>query len=132
MQNGDMETMHRTAAAIRGRCGRICGVVTAEMDNYEPGYYTERVLDTVGLLSGQVLPQFTEIIEKVIQGKIPDEKEFIDTARLVYEGVREIRRTVLLNRNFMDLDSDDADFETETDVASTLDSRPESTLPLNR
>ena len=69
------------------------------------------------------------ILEKAIHGKIPEEKEFIDTARLVYEGVREIRRTVLLNRNFNELDSDDADFE--TDIASTLDSRPESTLPLN-
>ena len=56
----------RTAGAIRGRCGRICGVVTAEMDNYEPGYYTERVLDTVGLLSGQVLPNFAARVEGVI------------------------------------------------------------------
>ena len=31
LQNGDIETMDRTVAAIRGRCG----VVTAEMDNYE-------------------------------------------------------------------------------------------------
>ena len=50
-QNGDIETMDRTEAAIRGRCG----VVTAEMDNYEWGYYTERVLDTVELLSRQIL-----------------------------------------------------------------------------
>ena len=27
-----------------------------------------------------------------------DQNEFIDAARLVYEGVREIRRAVLLNR----------------------------------
>ena len=56
----------RTAGAIRGRCGRVCAVVTAEMDNYEPGYYTERVLDTVGLLSGQVMPNFAAKVESVI------------------------------------------------------------------
>ena len=56
----------RTAGAIRGRCGRVCAVVTAEMDNYEPGYYTERVLDTVSLLSGQVMPNFAAKVEGVI------------------------------------------------------------------
>ena len=126
LQNGDIETMDRTGAAIRGRCGRICGVVTAEMDNYEPGYYTERVLDTVGLLSGQILPQFATLIEKSIQGKIPDEKEFIDISRLVYEGVREIRRTVMLNRNFPDDSSED------TEVGEwTIDSGRTSTIPIS-
>ena len=38
-QSGDLDSMDRTAMAIRGRCARICGVVTAEMDNYEPGTY---------------------------------------------------------------------------------------------
>jgi catenin alpha len=42
--------------------------------------------------------------------------------------VREIRRTVLLNRNSADFDSD-ADWD-NTEVTSTIDSRPESTLPL--
>merc|ERR1712223_968574 len=126
LQNGDIETMDRTGAAIRGRCGRICGVVTAEMDNYEPGYYTERVLDTVGLLSGQILPQFATLIEKSIQGKMPDEKEFIDISRLVYEGVREIRRTVMLNRNFPDDSSED------TEVGEwTIDSGRTSTIPIS-
>ena len=39
------------------------------MDNYEPGYYTERVLDTVSLLSGQVMPNFAAKVEGVI-GKL--------------------------------------------------------------
>ena len=126
LQNGDIETMDRTGAAIRGRCGRICGVVTAEMDNYEPGYYTERVLDTVGLLSGQILPQFATLIEKSIQGKIPDEKEFIDISRLVYEGVREIRHMVILNRNFLDDSSED------TEVGKwTIDSGRTSTISIS-
>jgi len=133
MQNGDIDSMDRTAGAIRGRCGRICAVVTAEMDNYEPGYYTERVLDTVGLLSGQVMPNFASRVEEVIafhgQGNPPpEEKDFIDASRLVYEGVREIRTAVLLNRNSMEFDSDDTEIDTE--IASTIDSRAGSTLPI--
>ena len=31
------------AGTIRGRSTRIGDVVSAEMDNYEPGYYTEKV-----------------------------------------------------------------------------------------
>ena len=36
-QAGDVDNLDRTAGAIRGRCTRVCNVVTAEMDNYEPG-----------------------------------------------------------------------------------------------
>jgi catenin alpha len=92
-QSGDLDALDRTSGAIRGRSGRICGVVTAEMDNYEPGYYTERVMDAVGLMSGQVVPNFAEKVERAIQarsgqgGQEPDDKEFIESARLVFEGV---------------------------------------------
>ncbi len=36
-QEHDPDAVDRTAGAIRGRTGRICNVVAAEMDNYEPG-----------------------------------------------------------------------------------------------
>ena len=45
--------LDRTAGAIRGRCARVCSVVTAEMDNYEPGPYTERVMEAVYMLRDQ-------------------------------------------------------------------------------
>ena len=62
------------------------------------------------------------------QGPPPEEKDFIDASRLVYEGVREIRTAVLLNRNSMEFDSDDTEIDTE--IASTIDSRAGSTLPI--
>ena len=92
-QTKDLDSIDRTAGAIRGRCGRICAVVTAEMDNFEPGYYTERVLDSVDLLSRTVLPNFAEKVENAVtlmstgRQTPPDEKDFIDAARLVYEGM---------------------------------------------
>ena len=58
--------MDRTAGAIRGRSGRICNVVSAEMDNYEPGYYTGRVMEAVKLLSERVMPNFAEKVEAYV------------------------------------------------------------------
>lgn len=55
LQEGDADTLDRTAGAIRGRSARVCNVVSAEMDNYEPGPYTERVMEAVVLLRDQGL-----------------------------------------------------------------------------
>lgn len=43
----------RTAGAIRGRSGRVIDVVTAEMEKYEPGEYTENVMESVRVLRDQ-------------------------------------------------------------------------------
>ncbi len=133
LQDADPDALDRTAGAIRGRSGRICGVVASEMDNYEPGFYTERVLEAVKLLSDRVMPNFASKVEGAVGGlgqgeKGVDENEFIDATRLVYDGVREIRRAVLLNRGRDELVDSDTEWENpevaESDVAST---RPDST-----
>lgn len=96
--------MDRTASGIRGRSNRVCSVVTAEMDNYEPCVYTKRVLEAVKVLNDQVMPKFTQRVQVAVQAlgsnppKEVDENDFIDASRLVYDGVREIRRAVLMNR----------------------------------
>src|SRR5882724_1849258 len=112
LQEGDADTLDRTAGAIRGRSARVCNVVTAEMDNYEPGNYTERVLEAVAILRDQVMSNFATRVEVAVdaltsdpRGEV-DENEFIDASRLVYDGVREIRRAVLLNRTVEELDSE--------------------------
>jgi catenin alpha len=112
LQEGDADTLDRTAGAIRGRSARVCNVVTAEMDNYEPGNYTERVLEAVACLRDQVMSNFASRVEMAVDTltgnatKDVDENEFIDASRLVYDGVREIRRAVLLNRTVEELDSE--------------------------
>ena len=53
LQEHDIETLDRTAGAIRGRCVRICNVVDAEMGNYERGVYTDRVGEAVAILRDQ-------------------------------------------------------------------------------
>ena len=44
---------------IRDRSSRIGDVVAAEMDNYEPGLYTEKVLEAVRVLKGEYIPGFS-------------------------------------------------------------------------
>ncbi|XP_075733193.1 catenin alpha isoform X3 [Rhipicephalus microplus] len=111
LQENDADALDRTAGAIRGRSARVCNVVTSEMDNYEPGIYTERVLEAVAVLRDQVMPNFAQKVEMAVEAlsaspqKEIDENEFIDASRLVYDGVREIRRAVLMNR--LDVDSED-------------------------
>nr|XP_054917430.1 catenin alpha-like [Dermacentor andersoni] len=111
LQENDADALDRTAGAIRGRSARVCNVVTSEMDNYEPGIYTERVLEAVAVLRDQVMPNFAQKVEMAVEAlsaspqKEIDENEFIDASRLVYDGVREIRRAVLMNR--FDVDSED-------------------------
>ena len=68
-------------------------------------FISGRVMEAVKLLSERVMPNFAEKVEANVQilssGQEisqEDQNEFIDAARLVYEGVREIRRAVLLNR----------------------------------
>ena len=43
----------RTAGAIRGRSGRVIDVVTSEMEKYEPGEYTEGVMESIRVLRDQ-------------------------------------------------------------------------------
>lgn len=130
LQEGDADTLDRTAGAIRGRSARVCNVVTAEMDNYVPDTYTERVMEAVNCLRDQIMANFAERVEMAVEalnssarGEM-DENEFIDASRLVYDGVREIRRTVLLSRTVEELDS-----ETEIEYEdNTYETRSKSSI----
>ncbi|KAG7271628.1 hypothetical protein CRUP_012148 [Coryphaenoides rupestris] len=125
LQEKDVDGLDRTAGAIRGRAARVVHVVTSEMDNYEPGVYTEKVLEATKLLTNTVMPRFTEQVEAAVEAlsanptQPVDENGFIDASRLVYDGVRDIRKAVLMIRTPEELD--DSDFETEDgDVHSRI------------
>ncbi|KAF4791308.1 Catenin alpha-2 [Turdus rufiventris] len=118
LQEGDVDTLDRTAGAIRGRAARVIHIINAEMENYETGVYTEKVLEATKLLSETVMPRFAEQVEVAIEAlsaNVPqpfEENEFIDASRLVYDGVRDIRKAVLMIRTPEELE-DDSDFEQE-------------------
>lgn len=56
------------------------------------------------LLSPAVMPRFTEQVESAVEAlsanpsQPVDENEFIDASRLVYDGIRDIRKAVLMIR----------------------------------
>uniref|UniRef100_A0A336MMC9 CSON001946 protein n=1 Tax=Culicoides sonorensis TaxID=179676 RepID=A0A336MMC9_CULSO len=110
LQEGDANDLRNTAGAIQGRSQRVCNVVEAEMDNYEPCIYTKRVLEAVKVLRFQVMQKFAQRVDDAVNHlstkspKDVDENDFIDASRLVYDGVREIRRAVLMNRDDAELE----------------------------
>ncbi|XP_028157072.1 catenin alpha isoform X4 [Ostrinia furnacalis] len=128
LQEGDPDSLERTAGAIRGRANRVCSVVTQEMDNYEPCIYTKRVLEAVTVLRDQVMSKFAVRVDAAVSalgggaGAALDENDFIDASRLVYDAVREIRRAVLMNREEEELDPEDV----ELDEHYTLETRSKS------
>lgn len=129
LQERDSETLDRVAGAIQGRSNRIGDVVGAEMDNYEPGLYTERVLEAIRLLKSETVPNFATKVKEAIRaidssspGGV-DETEFIDASRLVYDGVREVRRAVLLNREDGDMESD-TDYDEGSEYGGVTKSEP--------
>jgi len=119
LQEMDPDTLDRTAGAIRGRSARVCNVVSAEMDNYEPGQYTERVMEAVLLLRDQIMPNFAEKVEVAVDAlsmnppREVEDNDFIEASRLVYDGVRDIRQAVLMSG--VDVDVSDTDEYEEHD-----------------
>ena len=63
-----------------------------------------------------MLPNFAQRVDVAVEGltnsssnrgKDVDENEFVDASHLVYDGVREIRMAVLMNKADDELDPDD-------------------------
>ncbi|XP_063963590.1 catenin alpha-2-like [Lytechinus pictus] len=121
----DSETLDLTANSVKGRSARICTVVNSEMLNYESGLYTDKVKEAVNILKNEVIPHFSNMVEIAVDAlssqppKDTEENEFVDASRMVYDGVREIRRAVLMNRNPDEIETDtEVDYEEEYDVKS--------------
>jgi catenin alpha len=122
LRDADTSVLEQRARSIRSRAARFMDVVIGEISNYEKGMYTERVMDAVRILTDQVLPNFDQKakvawIALSKEGPKEDvENVFIDASCLVYDGVREVRRCVLLNR--LDEELDPEEFES-IDITST-------------
>jgi catenin alpha len=115
LREQDAETLDRTAGAIRGRTARVCNVVCAETDLYEPDEVTNKVLESVSVLRDQLIPNFARSVDYAVASlgsqKDPDDNGFIEASRLVYDGVHEVRNAVLmLNDNGYESESDLEDY----------------------
>lgn len=89
LQERDPATLDRTAGQIRGRTQRVDEVVTAEMENYQKGPYTDAVTRAVKAMRQEVMPSFARAIEASTKSlaKDPygdhDEAKFVDASQLV-------------------------------------------------
>ena len=96
------------------------------------GIYTENVLEAVRILQNNHVPQFVSQVHLAIESllNVPqveiDENEFLDSSRLVYDGVRDIRRAVLvgISDDFENDTSSDDDLNSENSLYDNeIDSR---------
>ena len=119
LREPDIDTLDRIAGVIRGRCARVCNVVTAEADLYEPDDVINKILDTVGMLREQLIPNFAHAVQYAVQAlcaqptmKDPDDNGFIEASRVVYDGVHDVRNAVLmLYEHGYESDSDVEEYE---------------------
>ena len=121
MENQDLPLLIRSSRAIYQRCGRLCDVVTADMDRYEPGLYTDRVLEAVRLLRREIMATFSRRVSDMIREARNkkteiDENDFIDACRMVYDGVRDVRHYYVSN---LECDQGGVDSEVEETTEET-------------
>lgn len=100
VRDHDADTLDRTAGAIRGRCARVCGVVLAECDLYEPDEVINKIVESVCVLRDQLLVSFAHSVEYAVSaltsGAPADDNGFIEASRLVYDGIHDVRNAVLM------------------------------------
>ena len=64
--------------AIYQRCGRLCDVVTADMERFEPGVFTQRVLESVRVLRQDIMMLFSRRVSEIIKvGSITQSVRFV-------------------------------------------------------
>lgn len=100
VRDADADTLDRVAGAIRGRCARVAGVVLAECDLYEPDDVIGKIAECVCVLRDQLLIGFAHAVEFAVSaltsGASLDDNGFIEAARLVYDGIHDVRNAVLM------------------------------------
>ncbi|XP_055503152.1 catenin alpha-3-like isoform X1 [Leucoraja erinacea] len=123
LRGSNAETLDRVAGAIQGRAARVAHVVSCEMENYESGIYTEKVMKLVQDLEGFAVAEFvTQVnaaLERISIGSATqfDDSDFVEASRKVYDAVHDIRCAVLMIRTPEELE-DMSDLEDGHDALS--------------
>ena len=63
----EIDKLIRSSRAIYQRCGRLCDVVTVDMERFEPGMFTDRVLGSVRVLRREIMPVFSRRVSEMIR-----------------------------------------------------------------
>ncbi|XP_068543833.1 catenin alpha-3 isoform X3 [Anas acuta] len=120
-QNAD--NLDRAAGAIRGRASRVAHIVSGEMDNYEPGAYTEGVMKNIQYLTKNVIPEFISQVNTALESlsknavHLFDDNQFVDVSKKVYDTIHNIRCSVMMIRTPEELE-DVSDLEEDHEARS--------------
>ncbi|XP_068272589.1 catenin alpha-3 isoform X1 [Nyctibius grandis] len=120
-QNAD--NLDCAAGAIRGRASRVAHIVSGEMDNFEPGTYTEGVMTNVQYLTKNVIPEFISQVNIALESlskntvHLFDDNQFVDISKKVYDTIHNIRCSVMMIRTPEELE-DVSDLEEDHDARS--------------
>ena len=101
LRERDVERLTELSQSVEARTVRISEVVQAEMERYEPGLYTETVMEAVTRLRTSHVPGFVDEVNLAIEAllhpaEMAEKKELIESSRQVCDGVRHVRRSVLM------------------------------------
>ncbi|XP_051656220.1 catenin alpha-3 isoform X2 [Manacus candei] len=123
LREQDGDGLDRAAGAIRGRASRVAHIVSGEMDNYEPGAYTEGVMANVQDLTKNVIPEFISQVNIALESlskntvHLFDDNRFVDISKKVYDAIHNIRCSVMMIRTPEELE-DVSDLEEDHDARS--------------
>lgn len=67
LDDGQISVLIRRSRAIYQRCGRLCDVVTVDMERYEVGVFTQRVLQSVRVLRTDLMVVFSKRVSEIIK-----------------------------------------------------------------
>jgi catenin alpha len=135
LQNGEAGSgLAQRAGRVSQAAMRVCDLVMADLAAHEEGAHTPVVLGAVAAVRSRFLADFsrqvTEAAKKIKEGQkeAVEENEFIEAARMVYDGVRDIRRATLMYRPQTDEDDEITEDEAEEEEAkNSLDINEEDT-----
>jgi len=132
LYNHDHARFKYLSEQITGRVLRVTELGKSEMDNYETCEFTQNVTSICLMIRNKLVPNFSRSVDYAVDAlkstplKDPNENDFIDASRLIYDGVRDIRNAILLIPNDDSSDIIDDYDENENEIEVRDDNQVES------
>jgi catenin alpha len=102
LNSSNAKDFNHLSNQIISRTIRVCDVVNSEMSNFEKCDFTIKVIETVKIIRTNFVSNFIKAADYAKQAlnsqpmKDPNENEFIEASRNIYDSVRELRNALLL------------------------------------
>jgi len=88
----------RSSRSVYHRTLRVCDLAVSDLENFEHGDHSERLLEAIESMKNDIFPLFARRVQTALKamktGGHIDQNEFIDGTRMVYDGFRDVKRVV--------------------------------------